>query len=160
MNKFLTIAVALCVAVALSAALYFGKNSISNFGGSVDSSVLSIKRSSKSFSKNRFSFLPGEKVSLKLFNGLSDQDVVFYILKEGEDPTLVQHLKVQQGDLPEEYFYFKGDKVAPKSEITLDFTAPNEEGDYYFVGIGDLPMDSLYGKLSIQKPQEVVSEVQ
>jgi len=150
MNKGIKIAAALCV---LALAIFFSKDKLNMFTDRTDADVLSIQRSTQSFSKSRYSFEPGEKVSLKFFNGLTDQSVAFYILNEGEDPTLVQHLSLQQGGLPEEYFYFKGDKILPKTEVTIDFTAPSEEGDYYFVGIGDMPIEGLYGKLSIKSIQ-------
>lgn len=154
MNKVVKIAAALSV---LAVAIYFGKNKLNVFRVRTDADVLSIQKSTQSFSKNRYSFKPGEKVSLKFFNGLTDQSVAFYILNEGEDPTLVQHLSLQQGELPKEYFFFRGEKILPKTETTIDFTAPDEEGDYYFVAIGDMPIEGLYGKLSIKNVDDLTN---
>lgn len=122
---------------------------------SVDSSRLEVSDSDLSFNVEKLESEPGKTVAFKLVNGLRNEKLRFYLLNQGEDPILVQHLKVQQGEVPKEYVYFSSQEVSPKSEIEVTFEAPESEGTYAYVGVSAVPRETMVGHLIVQKKQEV-----
>lgn len=101
------------------------------------------------FHPNKITITAGESFSKTVTNKLKTEALTFYLLKKDEDPLLVQQLKVQKGDVPEDYFLFKSDEIAPQSALKIEFNAPKEKGVYHFVGISDSPKESLYGTLKV-----------
>jgi hypothetical protein len=93
---------------------------------------------------------PGEEVTFDFVNDLDDEKLRFYLLRNGEDPILVQHIKAQQGGVPKEYFLFESPDVDPGKEIKVTFKAPLKEGVYSFVGVGETPRESLVGRLVVK----------
>lgn len=119
--------------------------------------VLSVRDGNLTFSKDRLSYGPDEPVTLKFFNGLRDQAVQFFLLRKGEDPILVQHINIQKGEIPDEYFIYKTDKVDPRGTADISFKAPSETGDYFYVGITTQAADSLIGKLTVRTPRSTTT---
>ena len=110
------------------------------------------------FSVEELKTEPGEAISFDLFNGLSEEKLRFYLLKDGEDPILVQHIKAQQGGVPKDYYIFESKDIEPNTELKVSFTAPGEEGTYAFVGVGETPRETMVGRLIVKKKKEVALE--
>lgn len=106
------------------------------------------------FSVEELKTEPGKEVRFSLFNGLKKEKLRFYLLKFGEDPILVQHLKAQQGDVPEEYFLFESKDIEPNTSVEVSFNAPGVEGVYSYVGVSDLPRETMAGRLVVEKKVE------
>jgi len=114
---------------------------------------LKVSQSDMAFSVEEMTKEPGAEVTFDLVNDLKDEKLRFYLLKDGEDPIVVQHIKAQQGGVPPEYFLFESSDVEPGQEIKVTFNAPVVEGVYSFVGVGATPRESLVGRLIVEKKQ-------
>jgi len=116
---------------------------------------IKVSQNDMAFSVEEFKKEPGEEVTFDFINDLEDEKLRFYLLKDGEDPVVVQHIKAQQGGVPKEYFLYESLDVEPGQEIKVTFKAPLKEGVYSFVGVGRTPRESLVGRLVVAKKVEV-----
>lgn len=112
---------------------------------------ISISKNDMAFSIEELKKEPGEEVSFDLLNGLVAEKLRFYLLKDGEDPIVVQHIKAQQGGVPDDYYIFESSDIEPGEELKISFKAPEKEGIYAFVGVGDVPRETLVGRLIVEK---------
>ncbi len=124
-----------------------------------DVSKIKILNGDMAFSVEELTSEPGDKVSFNLFNGLKKEKLKFYLLRSDEDPIVVQHLKAQQGEVPEEYFIFESKDIEPNTSLDISFDAPKEEGVYAYVGVSDLPRETMVGKLVVEKREPVEKEL-
>lgn len=120
---------------------------------SLDGGKLKVSQNNMAFSVEELKKEPGEEISFDFVNELKDEKLRFYLLKNGEDPIVVQHIKAQQGGVPKEYYIFESLDVEPGQEIKVTFKAPLKEGVYSFVGVGETPRDSLVGRLIVAKKE-------
>ncbi len=116
-----------------------------------DVSEIKVSSGDQAFSVEELKSAPGEEVSFKLFNGLKKEKLRFYLLRNGEDPIVVQHIKAQQGSVPPEYYLFKSNDIDPNTGLDLSFKAPSKEGVYSFVGVSDSPKETMVGRLIVAK---------
>lgn len=119
-----------------------------------DVSEIKVSSGDKAFSIEELKSEPGKKISFKLFNGLKKEKLKFYLLRNGEDPIVVQHIKAQQGNVPEEYYLFESTDIEPNTDLEVSFEAPLEEGVYSFVGVSDIPRETMVGRLVVAKKEE------
>jgi len=113
---------------------------------------LVVSQNNMAFSIDEVTKEPGEEISFDFVNKL-DEKIRFYLLKDNEDPIVVQHLKAQQGGVPKDYFLFESSDVDPGTELKVTFKAPTKEGVYSFVGVGEVPRESLVGRLVVVKKE-------
>lgn len=125
-----------------------------------DVSKIKVSNGDMAFSIEELKTEPGQAISFDLFNGLKKEKLKFYLLKDGEDPILVQHIKAQQGDVPKEYFLFESEDIEPNTSVAVSFDAPKEEGIYAYVGVSDLPRETMVGRLIVEKKIEVLDEAE
>jgi len=119
---------------------------------------LVVSQNDLAFSVEEVTKEPGEEISFNFVNKLKDEKLRFYLLKNNEDPIVVQHIKAQQGGVPKEYFLFESPDVEPGQEVKVEFQAPLKEGVYSFVGVGATPRESLVGRLVIAKKELPVND--
>lgn len=115
---------------------------------------IKVTQSDQAFSVDYVEVEPGDRVSFKLFNGLKDEALKFVLLKTGEDPVLVQHIKAQQGKIPADYFLYESGEISPSKELEISFKAPKEEGEYAYVGVSNQPREGLTGRLVVKKKEK------
>ncbi len=114
-------------------------------------SKIRVSNGDMAFSVEELKTDPGKRVSFDLFNGLKKEKLKFYLLKNGEDPILVQHIKAQQGQVPREYFLFESKDIEPNTSLEVSFKAPTKEGIYAYVGVSNFPRETMVGRLIVEK---------
>ncbi len=119
-----------------------------------DPSKIKVLNGDMVFSVEELKTDPGKRVSFNLFNGLKKEKLRFYLLKSGEDPILVQHIKVQQGQVPREYFLFESKDIKPNTSLEVSFNAPVKEGVYAYVGVSNFPRETMVGRLIVEKKEQ------
>lgn len=119
---------------------------------------LVVSQNDMAFSVEEVTKEPGEEITFDFVNKLKNEKLRFYLLKDSEDPIVVQHLKAQQGGVPKEYYIFESSDVEPGGAIKVTFKAPLKEGVYSFVGVGEVPREGLVGRLVVAKKETPVEK--
>jgi len=124
------------------------------FGSKVKQGELRVHEDNHAFSIGEIKLSLNETFSYTVSNGLEKESFEFVLLKNGEDPILVQHLVQQSGELPESYYIFKSEPIEPGTSKKIKFEAPSKPGRYHYVALSGSPKDSLFGTLVVESSVE------
>lgn len=104
---------------------------------------------------------PGQKIKLKVVNGLKEAPVNFLVLQLGDDPVVVSQLALQDSSeksawVPASDYFIGGVKklLAPSESERLTVELPKDEGIYYFVSTYPGQSENMQGKIIIQESEE------
>jgi hypothetical protein len=129
----------------------FGCNSgLFGLGSKGKQDELKVYENNHAFSIGEIKLHSNETFSYTISNGLTEESFEFVLLKDGEDPILVQHLAQQSGELPESYYFFKSEPIGPGMSKKIKFQAPSKPGLYHYVALSGTPKDSLFGTLVVE----------
>ena len=127
------------------------------FGSKIKQGELKVYENNRAFSIREIKLSSNETFSYTVSNGLETEAFEFVLLKDGEDPILVQHLVQQSGELPGSYYIFKSELIEPGKSKKIKFEAPTKPGRYYYVALSDSPKDSLFGTLVVESVMKQVA---
>jgi len=120
-------------------------------------SEIRVYENNHTFSVSEIKLSLNESFNYTVSNDLESEAFTFLLLKNGEDPILVQHLAQQSGELPESYYIFKSEPIAPGTSKEIKFKAPSKPGRYHYIALSDSPKDSLFGTLVVEASPEQIA---
>ena len=128
----------------------FGNLGFFKTGSNAKKSELKVYENNHTFSISEIRLSLNETFSYTVSNGLKGEAFEFVLLKNGEDPILVQHLMQQNRTLSESYYIFKSEPIKPGKSKKIKFTVPSKPGRYHYVALSGSPKDSLFGTLVVE----------